>query len=264
MRNLAIKKMAFLTFLLGFSFTTIGFNEHTNLIVKAKGTKANGVYAHFNLIVNNLECGSKYTGDVCKEFCFKVPFATEEIRKITIQFDNDFYSVGEDRNLMVSCIYVGDELPIKATNTSATYVKQNGEEVEYTGLMEWNGALTFDLSKIKTQSGSVTLSTQKDVNNFSLNYISGDLLISGTDINNLEALSSLVRVKGALIIKDNPELKNITGLNSILEVGFLNVQDNPSLVMIDGFNSLVNCGGMLISDNEDLKTIRCFNSTEIL
>lgn len=264
MRNAALKKMAFLTFLLGFSFTTVGFKEDINLIVKAKGTKANGVYAHFKLIVNDLECGSKFTGDVCKEYCFKIPFTAEEIRKITIQFDNDFYSVGEDRNLMVSCIYVGDELPIKATTSTTRYVKQNGEEVEYTGSMQWNGSLIFDLTKIKMQPGSVALNSQEEVDKFTSNYIGGDLQISGNDINNLEALSSLIRVKGALIIKDNPQLESITGFNSVIEVGFLDIKDNPSLSMINGFNSLMNCGGMLITGNDELKTIRCFNSTEIL
>lgn len=257
-------RIVFLTFLFVFSNIVSGFCEDIDLIVKARGTKANGIYAHFILIVNDTECGDKFTSAACKEYCFKIPFTIEEINNITIRFDNDYYSVGEDRNLMVSCIHIDDELPIKATSGSTRYVKQNGDEVEYTGLMEWNGSLTFDLTKIKMHSGKVALLSQSEVDNFSLNYISGDLLISGNDIRNLAALSSLISIKGALIIKDNPALKSVKGLNSIIEVGFINIKDNPSLSIIDGFNALDKCGGMLITNNGTLETIKCFNSTEIL
>jgi len=264
MKKSAINRIVFLTFTLGLLISHAGFCADINLIVKARGTKANGVYAHFKLYVNDLECGSKYTRESCKEYCFRIPFATDEIKKITLKFDNDFYTVGEDRSLIVSCIYVGDELPIKATEQSTRYVKQNGEEVDYSGVMQWNGSLIFDLTKIKRHSGDIALTSQAEVDAFSLNYVKGDLLISGDDITNLDALSSLIGVKGSLIIKENPVLSSIRGLNAVMEIGFISIEDNASLAHIDGFDALHKCGGMQIEDNAALKSINCFNSTEII
>ena len=114
MKNLVAIKSAFLVFVLLMTSVTIGSAADIELIVRAKGTKANGKYAHFRLIVNNLDCGGKYSASSCKEYCFSVPFATHEIKRIEVVFDNDYYSIGEDRNLFVNCIYINNELPIKA------------------------------------------------------------------------------------------------------------------------------------------------------
>ncbi len=264
MRNLALFKSAIVSIIFLIFTCTYAWASDIKLTVKAKGTKANGVYAHFKLLVNDLECGSKYTSSSCTEYCFTVPFEKEEIKTIQIVFDNDQYFMGEDRNLFVNCIYVGDDLPIKASTSSVKYIKRDGEEVDFEGMMEWNGALVFDLTKIKMHPGNVTLNNQADVDNFSFDYVKGDLLVSGNDIKNLEPLSVLVSVKGTLVIKGNPNLKRIAGLNSLIEVGLLHIQDNHSLSIIDGFNSLYKCGGMHITDNPSLNTIKCLHTPGVL
>lgn len=235
-----------------------------NLIVKAKGTKSNGVYAHFKVLVNGHECGSKYSAASCKEYGFSVPFELAEVKTVEIEFDNDHYTMGEDRNLFVNCIYVGNEIPVKSSDASVRYVTRNGEESHFSGLMEWNGKLIFDLTKINILNGNITLNSQADVDRFSGHYVGGDLIISGQDIVDLSNLQVLTSVKGSLIIKDNPLLVNITGLNSVLEVGFVSIANNPRLISIDALHALCRCGGMYIGENAVLKTIKCFNSPDIL
>jgi hypothetical protein len=235
-----------------------------NLIVKAKGTKSNGVYAHFKVLVNGFECGSKYSAASCKEYAFSVPFEMDEVKTVEIVFDNDHYTMGENRNLFVNCIYVGNELPVKSSDESVRYVTKNGEDAHFSGLMEWNGSLIFDLTKINVHQGNITLSSQEEVDRFATQYVGGDLTISGEDIVDLSALYMLTSVKGSLIIKDNPRLVNITGLNSVLEVGFVSIAKNPRLTTVDALHALCKCGGMYIGENKSLTTIKCFNSPDIL
>jgi hypothetical protein len=172
--------------------------------------------------------------------------------------------MGENRNLFVNCIYVGNELPVKSSDESVRYVTRNGEESDFSGVMEWNGSLIFDMTKINVHQGNITLSSQEEVDRFATQYVGGDLTISGEDIVDLSALYMLTSVKGSLIIKDNPRLVNITGLNSVLEVGFVSIAKNPQLISIDALHALCRCGGMYIGENKSLTTIKCFNSPDIL
>ena len=263
MKNIFHKQLTlFAIVLILFLSSTVKASE-IDLIVKAKGSKANGIFAHFKVIVNGLECGDKYTSSTCKEYCFSVPFTTPEINEIKIVFDNDLYSIGEDRNLCVHSIIIDHEIPIKPNNETVKYILINGEEYEYCGMMAWNSALIFDITKLRFHPGNVTLTSQAEVNAFSYQYVDGSLTISGKDITDLSSLSLITRIKGSLIIRDNPSLINIYGLNSIIEVDFLSIEKNPKLIKIDGFNSLDKCGGVYIRNNNSIKTIKCFISPDI-
>jgi hypothetical protein len=263
MKNFINKQLTYFGMVLLLLMPLAAKADNTIITVKAKGTKASGVYAHFKLIVNDLECGSKFTTSACKEYTFSVPFAVEEIKDVKIVFDNDKYAMGEDRNLFVNCIFIGDEIPIKAGKSTAKYLTRSGEEVEFEGMMGWNGTLTFDIAGIRSCPGNVTLTSQAEVNNFLCQHLVGNLTISGKDIVDLSPLGLLTSVKGALIIRDNPALHTILGLNSLLEVDFLSIENNPTLETIDSFNSLNKCGGMYIRNNKMLKTIKCFHSPDI-
>ena len=234
-----------------------------DLAIKAKGSKANGIYSHFKVFINDLDCGGEYTSSTFEEYFFSVPFVSSEIREIKIVFDNDHYSIGEDRNLCIHSIRINDDIPIRASQESVQYRCMNGEEHPYCGMMLWNGSLLFDISKLRFHPGNVTLSSQKEVDRFTSQYVEGNLLISGTDITDLSSLSTLAGVKGALIIKNNINLEKIFGLNSILSVGYLNIENNPKLVAIEGFETLEICGGIQIQDNNNLKTITFFQSRQI-
>ena len=138
----------FVAFFILFIGSTVFAND-TDLIVKARGTKANGVFAHFKLLVNNHECGDQHTSMTCKEYSFSVPFSMAEIEEVKIIFDNDLYSLGEDRNLCVHSIRIGDDVPIKACMESVQYVYENGENHIYCGTMGWNGELIFNIKDLR-------------------------------------------------------------------------------------------------------------------
>ena len=234
-----------------------------DLSIKAKGSKANGVHSHFKVFVNDLFCGDEYTSSDFEEYSFSIPFISSEIREVKIVFDNDHYSIGEDRNLCIHSIRINDDIPIRANQESATYRCMNGEEHPYCGMMLWNGSLVFDITKLRFHPGDVTLSSQMEVNRFTSQYVDGDLLISGADITDLSPLSSLAGVRGALIIKDNQSLERINGLNTLLSVGYLSIEHNPKLILIEGFETLEECGGMNIQHNQNLKKITFYQALEI-
>lgn len=235
----------------------------TILKIKAKGTKAGGVYAHFKVIVNDVEVGRKFTTANCSEYFFDVPFSTDEINEIRIEFDNDKYSVGEDRNLFVNCLFIGNEIPIKANKSTAKYITKSGQEIDFEGMMGWNGSLIFDITAIQQCPGNVTLASQAEVNSAGCQYVDGNLIISGADITDLSPLGMLTSVKGGLVIRNNPKLQTITGLNSLIEAGFVSIEFNDKLHTIDGLNSLSKCGGMQIQHNKELKTVKCFQTPTI-
>lgn len=237
--------------------------DNTELIVKARGSKAHGMYSHFRVLVNGVECGSKHTSMDFEEYRFSVPFAKEEIRNVEIVFDNDVYTMGEDRNLCVASILIGNEIPMKACRRSVQYVCQNGESHPYCGMMQWNGTLTFDVEALKIHKGNVILSSQAEVNLFAQEHIEGSLTISGNDITDLSPLSMLASVGRALIIENNPNLVRIQGLNSLMQAGLISIENNPNLQSIDAFASLERCGGMYVRENGALNSIRCMDSPGI-
>ncbi|WP_276372359.1 T9SS type A sorting domain-containing protein [Chryseolinea sp. H1M3-3] len=118
----------------------------------------------------------------------------------------------------------------------------------------------------KVCEGDITLTSQAEVNAFNCFEIVGRLIISGNDITNVDALSSLRSVRfGGLVIENNPNLQNLDGLSSLTDVGgfvAIRIANNPSLHEINGFSALVSAapGGIFIENNNSLTNIRGFNA----
>lgn len=123
----------------------------------------------------------------------------------------------------------------------------------------------------------------------SLNSI---LVESCENIINLEGLESLVSLNGSLIIKDNPNLQNLNGLNNLTTtpegVAYLwEFSDNPNLTNIEAINNLntelspaiwiLNCHNLeelgtfpnistvtvfYIANNSKIESINCFPNSE--
>ncbi|NJN26817.1 MAG: hypothetical protein HC819_12995 [Cyclobacteriaceae bacterium] len=243
------------------SFTTAAIADV--VIVKAKGTKANGVFAHFSVFANDQELGKKYTNCAFEEYSFNLPFPTEEIREVKIKFDNDLTLGEEDRNLFVCSITIGNLPTINTMKGTAKYFFQNGKEQEYHGMMGRNGTLVIDISAIRFCPDNVVLSSQAQINAFNYHCIKGSLTISGNDIVDLSPLAVLTSIKGPLNIKENPKLVAVSGMDALVEISFLSITNNPLLERIDGFNSMQKCGGIMVSGNERLKTIKCFHTPNL-
>lgn len=138
-----------------------------------------------------------------------------------------------------------------------------GNEVEFTSPQE------------KVYNGTITLSTQEQVNNFgSNNYttITGRMYIQG-NITSLEPLKSIVIVEGSLEINNTSNLENliglenlkVTGTNSILGSSF-EIRNNSSLVNLNGLNGLIEIGAhhLTISNNENLANLQGLNNLKII
>jgi len=118
--------------------------------------------------------------------------------------------------------------------------------------------------------GDVILHTQAQVDSFAGSFISGHLVIEGSDIDDLTALSTLDSVGGDLLIYWNESLTNLDGLNHLTSVGgSLNVGisvgsetfpesyevylGNPELTNLDGLSSLTSVdSGLYILSNDAL------------
>ena len=76
-----------------------------------------------------------------------------------------------------------------------------------------------------SESGSVVLETQADVDNFKsrrINCIAGNLVVGadkGEDINNLDGLCNLEKVTNSVIIKKSYKGNDLSGMSSLREVG---------------------------------------------
>ena len=233
------------------------------IVVKAKGSKANGNFTHFKVLVNDHEVGSKYTSCEFVEYKFEIPFAEEEINDIKIVFDNDLALGEEDRDLFVCSLTIGNQPSLNARKGIAKYYHQNGKEQEYNGMMGRNGMLVFDISAINNCPDNVVLKSQADINAFKCQSIKGSLTISGNDITDLSPLAVVTSINGPLNIKNNPRLVVVGGMDALIEISFLSITNNPNLERIDGFNSMQKCGGIYVSENDKLKTIKCFHTPNL-
>ena len=119
----------------------------------------------------------------------------------------------------------------------------------------------------QTYNGNITLTTQQDVDNFSINYpginsVNGSLNIgpfSGqSDITSLSAINNLVSVNTMFI--QNTQLTQISGFNSLTYCYNITIQNNINLHDINGFNSLTNINQISISSNNVLTTLNCFQN----
>ena len=96
--------------------------------------------------------------------------------------------------------------------------------------------LQIPSAKAQICYGSYTLNSQAAVDAFSCTQVTGELTISGNDITNLDALSSLTGVNQAVWIIKNDSLTQIDGLSNLSSLGgSLTIDGNPSLTNVRTF-----------------------------
>lgn len=109
-------------------------------------------------------------------------------------------------------------------------------------------------------AGDIMLTTQAEVDAFDCTSVEGTLRISGNDIIHLNALGGLRNV-GELIIENNPNLDDLSGLSTLDSIGDLGganlvISNNATLSNLDGLSSLTAIGGsLIISNNAMLRNI---------
>lgn len=129
----------------------------------------------------------------------------------------------------------------------------------------------FEVNSQSCLQDGIAFTTQDQIDNFQLNFpncshIGGNVVIAGTDINNLLGLNILDSIGGSLTIGgyylSNPHLTRITGLDSITFIGGdLQVVGTASLINLSGLTSVQEIGGSLvINSNYSLKNIASLNN----
>lgn len=94
--------------------------------------------------------------------------------------------------------------------------------------------------------------------------IDGDLVIRGTALESLAALSRLRVVLGQLEIAHNPRLKSLDGLEGVTRVGHLSVHHNSRLATLDGLDGLEQLHRLTLTDNARLISVRALSRVERL
>ncbi len=138
--------------------------------------------------------------------------------------------------------------------------------------------LAFNFSYGQCGSSFIVLSSQEDVNSFSVNYPDCTnphyLYISGSDIVDLNPLSQLEQIKIDLRIESNPLLESLTGLENISlgnnnTRGILYIRNNPSLISLDGLLGIscisnVGMDDIKIENNASLISISALSSINVI
>jgi hypothetical protein len=98
-----------------------------------------------------------------------------------------------------------------------------------------------------------SLETSEQVRRFaSCSAVTGDLAVLGTNLVDLRALSNLARVEGALVIADNPNLENLSGLERLTVVGRLEIRNNRKLYELRGLDGLEEVDELVVLRNRSL------------
>ena len=126
---------------------------------------------------------------------------------------------------------------------------------------------------VECPTGNITFNSQTDIDVFGTVFnncteIQGDLIISGEDIDDLSALSSIQSISGSLVVEYNDLLTNLNGLSSLTYIGEnLYMYWNNNLQNIDVLSNITDFEGYIsISHNEsliDISGISNFNYENI-
>ena len=117
--------------------------------------------------------------------------------------------------------------------------------------------ILFAASATWSTAQSVDIFSEADLANAAgITDIEGNLVIWETTAANLDALSSLNRVTGDLIIYENDSLLNIDGLSNLLSVdGSVVIIYNDQLLNASGLQSLMIVSNLYIEGNLSLKNL---------
>ncbi|CAO3455829.1 hypothetical protein [Azospirillum argentinense] len=118
----------------------------TTIKVNAFGSAAGGVNAHFKLLVDGKAIGDATVGTAAKDYSFTTNLTAGQPHKVQIQYDNDGFVNGQDRNLFVNKITINGTAH-NPTDSIVTYDKgalDGKDVVKGQSSMWWGGTLVVD------------------------------------------------------------------------------------------------------------------------
>lgn len=118
------------------------------------------------------------------------------------------------------------------------------------------------VNSLDCPTGTLFLETQAQVDAFIINYpnctvYDGNIIITGSNITNLNGLNNIVSILGYLDITYAHNLTNLAGLSNLTNIGgYLFIQHNDGMTSLNGLNAVTNIGGFLnVSINDVLADI---------
>lgn len=129
--------------------------------------------------------------------------------------------------------------------------------------------LTSILSFGQCPAGTLTLSTQDEVDDFVLTYpnctqLLGNLVIEGNTINNFKGLGGITEIAGSLRVRDT-QILNFMGLESLETIGGeFDVNDNSALIDLSGLDLLASVRRFFVYSNSNLKSLDGIDALAVL
>ncbi|WP_207461370.1 carbohydrate-binding domain-containing protein [Azospirillum sp. SYSU D00513] len=128
----------------------------STITVNAQGTAADGVNAHFNVLVDGKKIGDATVTTEAKDFSFKAALTEGDAHKVQIQYDNDAVIDGQDRNLKINAVEI-DGKDVKPSDDIVSYDRGalDGKDViDGQSDMKWTGTLVVDPNADKSGTDS--------------------------------------------------------------------------------------------------------------
>ena len=123
-------------------------------------------------------------------------------------------------------------------------------------------SINISISGQCPEDDSVNFSSQFDLDTFKLNYPNCTMLRSislneslSDPITDLSAFSNIETLQLSFIVRNQPELISLQGVNKLSSCGTLIIENNLLLENINGVESLESVGSLQIRDNTNLKDI---------
>ena len=118
----------------------------TTVTVNASGAAAGGVNAHFKLLVDGKTVGQATVDLAAKDYSFTTTLTADQAHKVQIQYDNDGFVNGQDRNLFVNKVTInGNAHSPAAANVTYDKGALDGKDVvKGQSSMWWGGTLVVD------------------------------------------------------------------------------------------------------------------------
>ena len=79
--------------------------------IQLKGSEAEGVFAHFKVLVNQSTIGQAYSTRENKEYIFKTNILPKDVETVMVQFDNDKNTISGDRNIYLNKLVINEGNP---------------------------------------------------------------------------------------------------------------------------------------------------------
>jgi hypothetical protein len=123
----------------------------------------------------------------------------------------------------------------------------------------------------QTYNGNITLLTQQDVDNFSVNYpginsVNGTLIVGdqngNSNITNVDSLQRLVSITNFRFFKT--QIQNLTGFNNLISCSWFQLWNNNTLQSFSGFNNITSLNNLTIEGSNTLNTMNSFQNLQTL